>query len=97
MLTGKQRAFLRSKANAFPPVTQIGKEGITAQLIAQLNDAIRVRELIKIHVLENSCLESREALDALCKALHAEGIQCIGRKIVLFRQNPEKTAYELPR
>lgn len=96
MLTSKQRAFLRSKANTMNPLTQIGKEGVSHQLIAQVDSALRAHELIKLHVLENSGLESREACDALCAAVHAEGVQCIGRKIVIYRRNPEKPIYELP-
>ena len=51
MLTSKQRAFLRSKANTMNPLTQIGKEGVSRQLIAQVDSALRAHELIKLHVL----------------------------------------------
>ncbi len=96
MLTSKQRAFLRSKANTLSPLTQIGKEGVSRQLISQIDGALRSHELIKLHVLENSGLQAREACDELCEAVHAEGVQCIGRKIVIYRRNPEKPIYELP-
>lgn len=96
MLTSKQRAYLRSKANVLSPLTQIGKEGVSRSLIAQIDGTLRSHELVKLHVLENSGLEPRAACDELCGALHADGVQCIGRKIVLFRQNPEKTAFQLP-
>ncbi len=97
MLTSKQRAYLRSKANTLNVITQIGKEGVSRSLVAQIDGALRAHELIKLHVLENSGLEAREACDELCAAVHADGVQCIGRKIVIFRQNPEKSAFELPR
>lgn len=96
MLTSKQRAFLRSKANTMSPITQIGKEGVSRQLISQIDGALRAHELIKLHVLENSGLQTRAACDELCTAVHAEGVQCIGRKIVIYRKNPEKPIYELP-
>lgn len=96
MLTSKQRAFLRSKANTMSPITQIGKEGVSRQLISQIDGALRAHELIKLHVLENSGLQTRDACDELCEAVHAEGVQCIGRKIVIYRKNPEKPIYELP-
>ena len=96
MLTSKQRAYLRSKSNALHPLTQIGKDGVSRQLVTQIDGALRSHELIKLHVLENSGLDPRSACDELCAVLHADGVQCIGRKIVLFRQNPEKTAFELP-
>lgn len=96
MLTSKQRAYLRSKANPLNPLTQIGKEGVSRQLLSQIDGALRSHELIKLHVLENSGLDPRAACDELCGALHADGVQCIGRKIVIFRKNPEKSAFELP-
>ena len=50
-ITGKQRAYLRSLANKVPSIFQIGKEGISDNLVKQLSDALTARELIKIHVL----------------------------------------------
>lgn len=74
MLTSKQRAYLRSKANVLSPLTQIGKEGVSRSLIAQIDAALRSHELVKLHVLENSGLEPRAACDELCGALHADGV-----------------------
>ena len=85
MLNSKQRAMLRSMANEIQPIFQIGKEGIGENMIEQLSDALEARELIKISILQNCDLEPREACGQLCEALEAEPVQCIGRKIVLFR------------
>jgi len=53
-MTSKQRAYLRSLANTLEPIFQIGKSGISENLIQQLSDALDARELIKIHVLETA-------------------------------------------
>jgi RNA-binding protein len=95
MLTSKQRAFLRSKANGFAPVTQVGKDGISPALISQVETAIRVRELIKLHALPNSGYTAREACDALCAAVHAEPVQVIGSMFVIFRKKEKDSAYEI--
>ena len=87
MLTGKQRSQLRAMAAGLDTVLQIGKGGITDNVIAQADDALRARELIKGRVLDNSLLTAREACDELCRACRAEGVQVIGSKFVLFRQN----------
>ena len=52
-MTSKQRAYLRGVANKIDSIFQIGKGGITENLIKQLSDAIEARELIKITVLKN--------------------------------------------
>ena len=45
-MTSKQRAYLRSLANTLEPIFQIGKSGISENLIQQLSDALDARELI---------------------------------------------------
>lgn len=95
-INSKQRAYLRSLANTLPSIFQIGKGGITGPLIEQLSLAITAHELIKITVLETSGLAAKEAANALVLPLRAEIVQCIGRKIVLYRENPEQKRIELP-
>ena len=86
-LTSKQRAALRSAANTMDPVYQIGKGEIDDTLKQGIADCIAARELIKGRVLDNSLLSAREACDALCEACGADGVQVIGSKFVLFKQN----------
>lgn len=97
MFTSKQRAVLRSMANTLDPIFQIGKGGITQNVVEQLDLAIEARELIKITVLETAPLSAREAADELSKALRAEPVQTIGRKVVLYRRNHDAPRIELPR
>lgn len=53
-MTSKQRAYLRGLANTLQPIFQIGKSGLSANLIKQLDDALEARELIKVSVLETA-------------------------------------------
>ncbi len=87
MLTGKQRAQLRGMAMEIDTILQIGKSGVTEQVIRSADEALTARELIKGRVLEASLLTAREACDALAEACGAEGVQVIGSRFVLFRQN----------
>ena len=95
MLTSKQRAQLRSLAASESPVLQIGKGGISENVIRQTEEALAARELIKGHVLENSLLTAREACDALAEACKAEPVQVIGSKFVLYKRNEQKPKIEL--
>ena len=54
MLTSKERAKLRTLANPLETILQIGKGGIGEQLVKQVDDALRARELIKMRVLETA-------------------------------------------
>ena len=86
-MTGKERAALRRMANTIQPIFQIGKE--------QLGMALDARELIKITVLETADVTAREACDILCQALGAEPVQCIGRKVTIYRRNEKEPKIQL--
>ena len=90
MLTSKQRAHLRSMANTMDTILYVGKDGVTDGTIKEAYDALEARELIKCAVQQNCELSAREALDELCEALHAEPVQCIGRRFVMYRQSKNK-------
>ena len=60
MFTSKQRSVLRSLAQTVEPIGQIGKGGISDNMIEGLSDALEKRELIKITVLNNSEEEAKE-------------------------------------
>ena len=95
MLTSKQRAGLRTLANSLETIAQIGKGGITDAVVAQLDEALEARELIKVRVLESALLSAREACQALTGPLRAEPVQCIGTRFVLYRRNVKAPKIEL--
>ena len=89
-MTSKERAALRAQANSLEPLFQVGKGGINDALIAQTDDALRARELIKLKVLtETSPVSVREAAEELAAAANAEVVQVIGGVMVLYRYNKE--------
>lgn len=86
-MTSKERAALRAQSNSLEPIIQIGKEGISDNLIAQVDDTLDARELIKIRVhLETAPETPREFADKLAAALGADVIQVIGGVIVIYRK-----------
>ncbi|MBR7039808.1 MAG: ribosome assembly RNA-binding protein YhbY [Oscillospiraceae bacterium] len=97
MLTSKQRAFLRGIAQRYETIGQVGKGGISENLITTTADALRKRELIKLRVLDNCELSAREAAEALAEATGADVVQVIGSRFVLYKPNPDEPVIELPR
>ena len=95
MLTSKQRAYLRGIASGYETIFQIGKGGISENLIQQVNDALRKREMIKLRVLDNSEFTAREAADQLAEAVKADVVQVIGSRFVLFKRNPQEPVIDL--
>lgn len=90
-MTSKQRAFLRGEAQNLDPILQIGKAGVSDNLILDADAAIAARELVKGNVLENCPMDAREAAEALAEGLDAEVVQVIGRKFVLYRESDDET------
>ena len=93
-MTSKERAAWRAKANSLEPIIQIGKEGITDNLITQIDDTLDVRELIKIRVhLETAPESPKQFASKLAEALQADVIQVIGGVKVLYRKaDPDRIA-----
>ena len=96
-MTSKQRAYLKGLAMTMDPIFQIGKGGINDNLIQQVLDALRKRELIKLRVLDNSMYTAREAAEEIAAKTKSEVVQVIGSKFVLWKRNPQEPVIELPK
>ncbi|MGI6008194.1 MAG: ribosome assembly RNA-binding protein YhbY [Ruminococcus sp.] len=97
-MTSKQRAYLKGLAMTEDPILQIGKASITPEVTASVDEALEARELIKISVLKNCMDDPRSMADVLAERTHAEVVQVIGKKIVLYREGKgSKKKIELPR
>ncbi len=87
-MTSKERARLRAEANGLDPIFQIGKEGVTDAVIAQIEDTFNTRELFKIKVhLETAPETPKEMAQKLAEATGCDIVQVIGGTIVVFRIN----------
>ena len=85
MLTSKERAELRAQANGLDTTLMVGKSGVTDAVIAEAENLLTARELVKGKVLEGALLSPREVSDAICEATGAEGVAVIGTKFVIYR------------
>src|SRR5690625_8008456 len=82
MLTGKQKRFLRAKANQIKPIFQVGKSGVNENMTKQINDTLERRELIKVSILQN-CLEDKTTVaEQITEGTNAHIVQIIGNNIV---------------
>ena len=94
-MTTRQRAKLRSMGTILEPIVHIGNEGIKDNLCKQAWDALEARELIKVTVQKNAPLDAREACAELCERVHAEPVQVIGNRFVIYRQAREDSKIRL--
>ncbi len=85
-MTSKDRAYLRSLANPIEAIFQIGKSGISDNLIKQVDDALEARELIKLTTLETAPEDANELANELASKTRSAVVQVMGRKITLYRK-----------
>ena len=95
MIIPKQRAELKALANSLEPVFQVGKGGVNDAQTAQIDDYLRVHELVKIKVLDNSLYTAKEAAVEISEKINAEVVQVIGSKAILYKRNEKEPVIRL--
>ena len=86
-ITSKQRSKLKSLASTMQPIGQIGKGGITDNLLKMLSDALEARELIKVNILPNSEDDAVNLAENVADLLDAVPVAVIGRKAIFYRRS----------
>ena len=81
-MTSKQRAYLRSLANSIDPIFQIGKAGLSENLLKQLN--FKSNNQLK-DVLESSGEDVKALGNEIADSINAICVQTMGNKITLYR------------
>ena len=87
-MTPLERKALKARAHPLSPVVFIGDKGLTAEVVAEVERALTVHELIKVRAagLEREARE--QALAALSAQCGAQPVQHIGKILVLYRKKP---------
>lgn len=88
------KKYLKKEAHHLKPIFQIGKEGISENLLEALDDALVAHELIKIHVLKTAPQSKTEMIPILETTLDCFLIDAIGNMIVIYRKS-DKNLYEI--
>ena len=68
-MTSKQRSNLKSIAAKLSPIAQLGKGGVSENMVKSLSDALEAHELIKINVLTNAEEDAKAFGAVLAEAL----------------------------
>ena len=90
-LTPRERAALKGRAHALEPVVQIGHDGLTDAVLAEIDRALTAHELIKVRAGGHEREDRAALFDAICAATGAADVQQVGKVLVLWRPRPENT------
>ncbi len=96
-MTSKQRAYLKSLASNLNPIFQVGKSSITPELTEAIAESFNNNELIKIAVLKNCADDPNEIGQVIAERTHAQLVQVIGKKIVLYKPDKKNPKIILPK
>ena len=95
-LNGKQRRFLRGLGNRLKPSVNVGKEGVSPELLRSIEDAYSNHELIKIK-LERGCPKDRKEVGPmLARETDSHLVQILGQTVLLYRADEKNPAIQLP-
>lgn len=88
-LTSKQTSYLRGLGHHLKPVVMIGKDEVSGNVVAAVDEALEDHELIKVKLQEGCLSERREVARELTEATAARTVQILGKNILLYRPSKE--------
>ncbi len=95
-LSKNAQKFLRGIAHDTKPVLTIADKGITENILAELEICLNQHELIKIKMRTDRDTR-QQYISQLLKESGAQLIQSIGQTLTIYRANPKKPVFELPK
>lgn len=87
MLTKIEKQKLRTIANGRSALFQIGKDGLTSNIIKTVSDSLEAHELVKINLLKTCPTDVKEVALDVSAGTRSEIVQTIGHTFVLYRRS----------
>lgn len=89
-LNEDKKRQLRKLGHTLKPLVIIGGNGLTDNVIAEIDSTIAFHELIKVRVNAEERSDRDAMIEQLCERTGSELIQRIGHIALIFRRNPQK-------
>ena len=90
ILTNKQKQFLKGLAHSLKPVVQLGQNGLTEGVLAEIDNAINHHELIKVRVTSEDREQKALIVDAIVRETKAIKLQVVGHVLTIYKQSDER-------
>src|SRR6185437_2948238 len=87
-LTSSRRSELRAEAHTLHPVVLIGDKGLTDEVLAEIDRALKAHELVKVRAATDDRDARNVWMESICEKLEAHPVQQIGKMLVIYRENP---------
>lgn len=95
-LTNKQKQHLKGLAHSLKPIVQLGANGLTEGVLAEIDNAIAHHELIKVKVATSDREMKKLIIEAIVRETESVKVQTIGHVLVIYKPS-EEPSIVLPR
>lgn len=89
-LSNKQKQFLKGLAHPLKPIVQLGANGLTEGVVAEIDNALSFHELIKVKVPTDDREEKALIMEAIVRETRSEKLQVIGHTLIIYRESDER-------
>jgi len=96
MITKDQKKYLRSLLHNRGIIIWIGQNGLTENVMTEIEAALDHHELVKIRVRTGDSTQRDLILEQICDKTGAEPVQKIGSIVSVYRANPDKPVIRFP-
>lgn len=90
MVSKEQQKALRKQAHALKATIQIGKNGLTTDVIAEIKKQLKANNLIKIKFLKGffdaTSMKKKQAFQSILKKTGATLIHKVGFTVILYKK-----------
>lgn len=95
-LSTQQTRFLRGEAHKLKPVVMVGANGLTDNVIEEIDRSLDTHELIKVKIRAEEREAKQAMVETICSRTKSHKVQLMGHNLTLYRRS-EKPKILLPR
>jgi len=96
-LSKNQLKHLKTLTHNLKPVIMVGQNGVTENILKELEIALDFHELVKIKIAGEDKEGRAEMIKQLSSVASVEIVQKIGKTLTLYRKNKQKPKIEFPK
>ena len=89
-LSNKQKQHLKGLAHSLKPVVQLGSNGLTEGVVAEIENALAHHELIKVKVATSDRAMKKLIIEAIVRETNSINVQTIGHILVIYKPSDEQ-------
>ncbi len=90
MLDKKKKQALKAMGNSLKASVQVGKDGLSENIIDMCEKSLEAHELVKVSILKTCPVDINEIAFDMSSNTHSDIVQIIGRTILLYRESEKR-------